>query len=178
MIEMEGRANTAPASAWRISNARPPDRARLPSRTGSTPPMSAGIPIRYGQHRDLGAEHADALYRSLHPAELGDPENIAAGAPSSRHGSSARPITFVCDPEHSSRVFDNAGMRRLPGADLPDASRGGEQHRRAGGEAVPCRSGPIPRDRISNDSFSAITKTSEDRTSRRAQGRRYLYLRL
>ena len=41
MIEMEGRANTAPASAWRISNARPPDRARLPSRTGSTLPMSA-----------------------------------------------------------------------------------------------------------------------------------------
>src|SRR6476661_967052 len=66
----------ARASAWPISNAPPRAPERSPSRTASTPPMSAGTPSRTWQYRDLGAEHADALYRPFHSAEFRRPRKI------------------------------------------------------------------------------------------------------
>ena len=68
--------------------------------------------IRHGQHRDLGTEHADALYRPLDPSQFGRRRKISRrlllhlDLADQQDRSHLRLVTS----EHSSRVFDNAGM--------------------------------------------------------------------
>ena len=123
------------ASAWRISNAPPPARARSPSRTASTPPMSAGTPnptwaISRSGNRTCRCSISAA--RSL---------PNSGGAGKYRGGCSFISTWLINKTDPSApghlgaflaRVRQCRHVRRLSGADLPDASRGAQhEHRRA-----------------------------------------------
>ena len=87
--DRDGRrqASTARRSAWRISNAPPPAPARSPSRTGSTPPMSAGTRNPTWATSRSGNRTCRWSISAARSCPIpAAPANIAAAAPSSRPG--------------------------------------------------------------------------------------------